>query len=65
MSVLQIPHKILKCKKCLARQRLMKYIKINKVNKVLSNKLIATYYSNATKQKWLKESVSGAGLTIG
>ena len=44
MSVLPTPPKILKCKKCLARQRFMRYIKINKVNKVLSNKLIATYY---------------------
>ena len=47
----------LKCKKCLARQRLMKYIKINKLNKVLTNKQIY--------QKWLKESVSGEGQTIG
>ena len=47
----------LKCKKCLARQRFMKYIKINKLNKLLSNKQIY--------KKWLKESVLGAAPTIG
>ena len=30
----------LKCKKCLARQRLMKFIKLNKLNKLLKNKQI-------------------------
>ena len=47
----------LKCKKCLARQLLMKYIKLNKLNRLLTNKQIS--------EKWSKESVSGEGQTIG
>ena len=37
-----------KCKKCLARQRLMKYIKLNKLNKFLTNKQI---YNHVQKSK--------------
>ena len=43
MSVIE-----LKCKKCLARQCLMKYIKLNKLNKLLTNKQI---YNHVQKSK--------------
>ena len=56
MSVLEE----LKCKKCLARQRCMKFIKISKVNQATSKPSNKQIF-----QKWLKESVLGAGPTIG